>query len=108
VLLDLKQSVVSKKQLVVFLQQLKTVFFFLILIMSRRISKQMTLINIKRLFNHEKEQKLKTNKGKSYPHFNSSMSHVLYDQEASFHCRGPLHIIDLASMTVFLFKNLIR
>jgi len=76
--------------------------------MSRRISQQMTLINIKRLLNHEKEQKLKTNKGKSYPHFNFSMSHVLYDQEASFHCRGPLHIIDSASMTVFLFKNLIR
>jgi len=52
--------------------------------MSRRISKKMTLINIKRLFNHKKEQKLKTNKGKSYPQFNSSISHVLYDQEAFF------------------------
>jgi len=44
---------------------------------------------IKNIFNQERgllQHKLRTNRGKSYPYVKSSMSDVIYDQEASFHC----------------------
>jgi len=85
VLSDPKQSIVSNKQLVVFLQQLK---LFLNFNHEQKEFKANDTKRIKKILNHERgllQHKLRTNKGKSYPYFNSSMSHVLYDQEASFH-----------------------
>ena len=83
---DPKQSVVSKKQSVVFLQQLK---LFLNFNHEQKEFKADDTKRTKKIFNHERgllQHKLRTNKGKSYPYVKSSMSHVLYDQEASFHC----------------------
>ena len=83
---DSKQSVVSKKQSVVFLQQLK---LFLNFNHEQKEFKADDTKRIKNIFNQETglfQHKLRTNKGKSYPYVKSSMSHVFYDQEASFHC----------------------
>jgi len=74
------------KQSVVFLQQLK---LFLNFNHEQKEFKADDIKRIKKIFNHGKgllKHKLRTNKGKSYSYVNSSMSHVLYDQEASFHC----------------------
>jgi len=82
VLSDSKQSVVSKKQSFVFLQQLK---LFLNFNHEQKEFKADDTKRIKNIFNQEKgllQHKLRTNKGKSYPYVKSSMSHVLYDQEA--------------------------
>ena len=101
---DLKQSVV-------FLQQLKLILIFN---HEQKEFKANDIKHIKKIFFYPWERaikhKLRTNKGKSYPYVNSSMSHVLYDQEASFHYWGPLDrritLIQLQWLS-FSSKNLI-
>jgi len=74
------------KQLVVFLQQLKLFLNFnheQKQFKADDINHNKIVLTMRRNFETEIEKK--KNKGQSYPYVDSSMSHVLFDQETSFH-----------------------